>query len=116
MREPEEMGWYAELGSDGELRAVHGVKRLMPEGCKEISFDEAQRISGEVRAREPKPLTAMTPSGVPVDLKPLQDQIDAIAQAVIGHAKTLDKHSEKIEDTLTSVADYMQGVKSGRPE
>jgi hypothetical protein len=116
MREPDEMAWYEVEGGDGCPRVSHGIKRLMPEGCKEISFNEAQRISGEVRAREPKPVTAMTPSGVPVDLKPLQDQIDAIAQAVIGHAKTLDKHSEKIEDTLTSVADYMQGVKSGRPE
>ena len=82
MREPEEMGWYAELGSDGEPRAVHGVKKLMPDDALEITEAQAREISAALRARAPRITSEATRETVSVDLQPLQAQIDAIARSV----------------------------------
>lgn len=125
MRQPDEMAWYEVDGEDGHPRACHGVKRLMPEGSKEISEGHAKQISADVRAREPKASQAAMANAAAagVDLRPIQDQIDAIAAAVIGHAKTLDDHAAKISNqaeisqaTKASVVEFMQNVKAGKTE
>lgn len=82
MREPDEMGWYAELGADGEPRAVHGVKKLMPDDALEITEAQAREISAALRARAPRITSEATRETVSVDLQPLQAQIDAIARSV----------------------------------
>lgn len=119
MREPEDMGWYVETGKDGEPRAVHGIKRLMPEGAKEISEAEAKQISAGLRARAPESAADVSQPGAPVDLQPLQDQITRIAQVVKGHAESLDEHKSsidqhksKIEDVSRSVKSFMEGQKN----
>lgn len=120
MREPEEMAWYEVEGEDGYPRACHGIKRLMPEGSKEISQAMADQISADVRAREAQsPQTAVANAAAAgVDLQPLQDQIDALAQAVIGQAKTLDVHAQQLTETAevsqatkASVVEFMENVK-----
>lgn len=50
MRQPEEMSWYSVEGGDGLPRACHGIKRLMPEGSKEITEAQANEISTAVRS------------------------------------------------------------------
>lgn len=112
MRTPEEMAWYEVEGDDGFPRACHGVKRLMPEGSKEISQAQADEISAAVRAREPRVMSAAAESGVNVDLQPLQDQIDALAQALVGHARTLDQHEAEVKAVSQSVAEYLVGQKN----
>ncbi|HVX35428.1 MAG TPA: hypothetical protein VHC71_04325 [Hyphomicrobium sp.] len=83
MRKEEDMAWYQVDGEDGNPRACHGIKRLMPEGSKEITEAQANEISTAVRSREPKPTAAVaTASAGGVDLQPLQDQITRIAQSV----------------------------------
>lgn len=82
MREPDEMGWYAELGTDGEPRAVHGVKKRMPENALEITEPQAREISAALRARAPQINQEAARETVSVDLQPLQAQIDAIARSV----------------------------------
>lgn len=96
MRQPDEMAWYEIEGEDGQPRACHGVKRLMPEGSKEIDEAQAKQISADVRAREPKSAQAAIASAAAagVDLRPIQDQLNALQ---------------------TSVATYLQGVKEGKP-
>jgi hypothetical protein len=109
------MAWYEVEGEDGFPRAAHGIKRLMPEGSKEISEAQAQAISEAVRAREPKTLSTTNAQGekVFVDLGPLHEQISNLSKVVTGHAQTLDAHEAKIQTTETSVATYLQGVKDG---
>lgn len=113
MREPEDMGWYEIEGEDGYPRACHGIKRLMPEGSKEISRGMADQISADVRAREPKSGqdTVASAAAAGVNLQPIQDQIDALAEAVVGHAKTLDRHEASVTDVRHSVESFMQGQK-----
>ena len=111
MREPEDMGWFAELGTDGEPRAVHGIKRLMPEDAVEISEAQARELSAAVRARQ-----AQQPSNLPnaapsADLQPIYDQLRAHAQIIQGHAQTLDKHEVTVSAVSQSVANFMQGQK-----
>lgn len=117
MRQPEEMGWYEVEGEDGMSYACHAIKRLVPEGSKEITEAEARQISANVRSRQPNAARTAVASAAAagVDLEPIQAQIEALASAVIGHAKTLDDHQDKIQSTQTSVATYLQGVKEGKP-
>lgn len=120
MRQPEDMGWYSELGADGEPRAVHGIKRLMPEGSKEITAEQAAQISKDVRARAPQhvsaPLTASAPAPT-VDLKPIQDQITALATVVQGHAAALDTQAQEVKAVKASTDHFMAGLSSltGKP-
>lgn len=112
MREPDEMGWYAELGTDGEPRAVHGVKKLMPDDALEITEAQAREISAALRARAPQITSEAARETGSVDLQPLQDQITRIAQVVSGHAVSLDQHQEKIEAVSLAAATFMEGQKN----
>lgn len=99
MREPEEMGWYAVLADDGEPRAVHGVKRLMPEDSVEITEAEARQISATVRANEPKSVAGQLPQPGPtfaVDLQPILEKLEAQAKLIAEHAELHDQHIEQL--------------------
>ena len=92
MREPEDMGWYEVVGDDGFPRACHGIKRLMPDGSKEISLEEAQGISEAVRAREVEfvslepapsaPAAAVDLSGIHARLEAITSQVERVEGAV----------------------------------
>jgi len=114
MRQPEEMSWYEVAGSDGFPRAVNGIKRLMPEGAKEITAAQAAQISRDVRAREPKRVATRPAGGETVDLTQIQNQLEAHSQMLVEQAHALDDHESKIKTTQASVAEYLQGVKAGK--
>jgi hypothetical protein len=128
MRAPEEMGFYAELGADGELRAVHGVKHLMPADAVAISEDQAKEISAAVRAKAPQTVTTATgaflaPPAPAVDLKPILDQLAAHAALIQSHAATLDQHEgtitaqgQTVAAAKSSVEELMTGIKKLVPE
>lgn len=117
MREPEEMGWFAELGPDDEPRAVHGIKRLMPEGSVEITEEQAREISAEVRAREPQVEGAQPAAQVsapPVDLQPVLDDIARVKAQILEHADLHDKHEKTFfeikRNTAAAIAQMTEGI------
>ncbi|CAA2139611.1 hypothetical protein [Hyphomicrobium sp. ghe19] len=118
MREPEEMGWYAELGEDGEPRAVHGIKHLMPEGSVEITEAQAREISAQVRAREVKEIkqlaTGPIPEHEPVDLQPVLDDIARVKEQILEHADLHDKHEKTFveikRNTAAAIAQVTEGI------
>jgi hypothetical protein len=112
MRQPEEMAWFEVEGEDGLPRACHGIKRLMPEGSKEITEAQAKEISAAVRSRESKPTSVVNAAAAGVDLQPIQDQITRIAQVVTGHAASLDQQQGKIEAVSNSVNSLIRDQKS----
>ncbi|WP_181335367.1 hypothetical protein [Hyphomicrobium methylovorum] len=114
MREPEEMGWFQVDGEDGFPRACNGVKRLMPEGSIEITEDVARKISDDVRARAPQMQMVSrrdTGGSAPVDLQPIQDQIDALKQTVIGQARAIDAQDVEVKAVNTSLVELLKGQK-----
>lgn len=108
MREPRALAYYAIQGEDGFPRAMHAYVGLQPPDAVEITEAQAAEISAAVRAREPR---FASEAGASVNLQPLQDQIDALAQAVIGHAKTLDQHDAEVKAVNLSVTEYLKGQK-----
>lgn len=94
MRQPEDMGWYAENGPDGNPVAVHGIKRRMPEGSLEITEGQAKEISASRRANPPG--VSAPPQGsarVPSpDLQPILDKLEAQALLIAKHAELHDQH------------------------
>lgn len=114
MRQPEEMSWYEVAGSDGFPRAVNGIKRLTPEGAKEITAAQAAQISRDVRAREPKRTAPPVSEGGTVDLTQIHNRLEAHSQMLVEQAHALDDQEAKIKTTQASVAEYLHGVKAGK--
>lgn len=113
-REKEEMGYFR-VPADDEYpydRVGHFIRRLAPEGLIEITAQEAAELHDETTR-----LTQTAPRGASqktasVDLQPLQDQIDVLAQALVGHARTLDQHEAEVKAVSQSVAEYLVGQKN----
>lgn len=101
MREPDEMGWYAELGADGEPRAVNGVKKLMPEDAVEITEDQAKAISASVRARAQQ--ASLASPNVPPETS------EAVL-LVLETQKTQTEKSADLEARVSEIETIMRGL------
>lgn len=113
MREPEQMGWFAELDSDGEPVAVHGVMRLMPEGSVAITEAQAREISAVRRANEPPRLFGEAPqpgATFHVDLQPILDRLDAQAQVLAAHATVLDEQAAALSATAAKFDEHAKAI------
>lgn len=116
MREPEDMGWYEVIGDDGYPRACHGIKRLMPDGSKEISLEEAQGISAAVRAREVEFVSLEPGRSAPsapaaaVDLSSIHARLDALSEESIAHTEKLEAITSQVERVEGAVNDMTAGL------
>lgn len=113
MREPEEMGWYEVIGDDGYPRACHGIKRLMPDGSKEISLEEAQGISAAVRAREVELVSLEPERSAPaaaVDISSIHARLDALSEESIAHTEKLEAITSQVERVEGAVNDMTAGL------
>jgi len=112
-REKEEMGYFR-VPADDEYpydRLGHFIRHLAPEGFTEITADEAAELNEAIARQTQSAPRAPARQSVSIDLQPLQDQIDALAQTVIGHAKTLDQHDAEVKAVNLSVTEYLKGQK-----
>lgn len=119
MREPEDMGWYEVIGDDGYPRACHGIKRLMPDGSKEISLEEAQGISAAVRAREVELVSLEPERSAPsadVDLSSIHARLDALSEESIAHTEKLEAITSQVERVEGAVNDMTAGLTGEKME
>lgn len=115
MREPEDMGWYEVIGDDGYPRACHGIKRLMPDGSKEISLEEAQGISAALRlARGDDP--APSAPAAAVDLSSIHARLDALSEESIAHTEKLEAITSQVERVEGAVNDMTAGLTGEKME
>ena len=119
MREPEDMDWYEVIGDDGYPRACHGIKRLMPDGSKEISLEEAQGISEAVRAREVEFVSLEPGRSAPaaaVDLSGIHARLDALSEESIAHTEKLEAITSQVERVEGAVNDMTAGLTGEKME
>ena len=131
MRPPEDMGYYVVAGEDGFPRAIHGIKRLMPEDAVEITKEQADAVSQDMRAREPKPIAEGQPAAPQaaavaapaVDLQPVldklkehEDAIKTLAETAVDHASMIANQGDKVDAVHEAVTAHFEGLKNADPE
>ena len=104
---PGQWAYFSVEGPYGFPLVCHALDGKQPDGAIPITPQQAAEIDEATTARSRKPEQRIAAAGI--NLQPLQDQIDALAQAVVGHAQTLDQHEAAVTAVSQSVSNFMQG-------